>query len=94
MEMSPEGGFSERHRNLTDYEMYRLVSFESPRPIPATPGRKGKVSLMEKTRAGMSRLFFEERVEPVTRQELVEAQLHSDHGHHAVEGDKGNQIGH
>lgn len=94
IEMSPEGGFSERHRGLTDYEMYKLVSFESPRPIPATPGRNGKVSVLEKARAGMSRLFFEERVEPVSREELVEAQLDGHHRPAAVDGEKGNQLGH
>ncbi|WP_288818636.1 ubiquinol-cytochrome c reductase cytochrome b subunit [uncultured Micrococcus sp.] len=81
IEMSPEGGFHERHRQLTDYELYRLVSFDSPRPLPATPNRKGKVTGLEKARAGLSRLFYEERVEPVSRDELVEARSH-DHVSH------------
>ncbi|MBB4735291.1 ubiquinol-cytochrome c reductase cytochrome b subunit [Micrococcus cohnii] len=81
IEMSPEGGFHERHRQLTDYELYRLVSFDSPRPLPATPNRKGKVTGLEKARAGFSRLFYEERVEPVSRDELVEARSH-DHVSH------------
>ena len=81
IEMSPEGGFHERHRQLTDYELYRLVSFDSPRPLPATPNRKGKVTGLEKARAGFSRLFYEERVEPVSRDELVEARSHAHVSH-------------
>ena len=81
IEMSPEGGFHERHRQLTDYELYRLVSFDSPRPLPATPNRKGKVTGLEKARAGLSRLFYEERVEPVSRDELVEARSHAHVSH-------------
>ncbi|NYM26766.1 ubiquinol-cytochrome c reductase cytochrome b subunit, partial [Salmonella enterica subsp. enterica serovar Typhimurium] len=46
IEMSPEGGFHERHRQLTDYELYRLVSFEDRRPVPAMPGRNGKVGTL------------------------------------------------
>ena len=81
IEMSPEGGFHERHRQLTDYELYRLVSFDSPRPLPATPNRKGKVTGLEKARAGLSRLFYEERVEPVSRDELVDARSHAHVSH-------------
>ena len=81
IEMSPEGGFHERHRQLTDYELYRLVSFDSPRPLPATPNRKGKVTGLEKARPGFSRLFYEERVEPVSRDELVDARSHAHVSH-------------
>ncbi|CAM3630890.1 cytochrome bc complex cytochrome b subunit [Micrococcus flavus] len=82
IEMSPEGGFHERHRQLDDFELYRLVSFEDTRPTPATPGRNGKISGLEKARAGLNRMFYEERVSPVTREELVESRLHGGHGDH------------
>jgi len=89
VEMSPEGGFHERHRQLTDYEMYRLVSFPDNRPVPATPGRNGKVSRMEKMRAGLNRMFYQDRVAPVSREELVEAQSHGLTEAHAVDMDHG-----
>ena len=79
--MSPEGGFHERHRQLTDYELYRLVSFEDRRPVPAIPGRNGKVGALEKARAGLNRMFYQDRVAPVSREELVEARTHGQHGH-------------
>ena len=87
IEMTPAGEFRERHEQLDDYEMYRLVGFESRRPLPAQPGKDGKVSGLEKQRAKLNKWFYEERVEPVTREELAEARAH---GHHdAVEANHG-----
>jgi ubiquinol-cytochrome c reductase cytochrome b subunit len=76
IEMTPEGEFRERHERLDDYRLYKLVSFESKRPIPAESGHDGKVKGGEKRRAKLHRWFYEERVEPVTREELAEAQTH------------------
>lgn len=90
IEMSPEGGFHERHRQLTDYELYRLVSFEDRRPVPAIPGRNGKVGALEKARAGLNRMFYQDRVAPVSREELVEARAH---GHHGVEDGGHHELG-
>ncbi|MGO1883881.1 MAG: cytochrome bc1 complex cytochrome b subunit [Citricoccus sp.] len=96
IEMTPEGEFRERHERLDDYKLYKLVSFESRKPLPAQPGSDGKVSGSEKRRAKLHRWFYEDRVEPVTRAELAEAKSH-DHGHvpDAVEGQDGqSSIGH
>ncbi|MGW9552754.1 cytochrome bc1 complex cytochrome b subunit [Citricoccus zhacaiensis] len=96
IEMTPEGEFRERHERLDDYKLYKLVSFESKKPLPAQPGRDGKVSGGEKSRAKLHRWFYEDRVEPVTRAELTEAETH-DHGHvpDAVESQGGqSSIGH
>lgn len=79
IEMTPDGEFRERHERLDDYRLYKLVSFEPKRPIPAQPGPDGKVSGGEKRRAKLNRWFYEERVEPVTRQELAEAKRHDHH---------------
>ena len=87
IEMTPAGEFRERHEHLSDYELYRLVGFENRRPVPAQPGKDGKVSGLEKQRAKLNKWFYEERVEPVTRDELTAARAH---GHHdAVEADHG-----
>lgn len=74
IEYSPEGAILERHELLDDYRLYELVAFESPEPLPAQPNKKGKISLLERLRARWSRHFFEDRVEPVTAEELAEAQ--------------------
>ncbi|AXR73564.1 ubiquinol-cytochrome c reductase cytochrome b subunit [Auritidibacter sp. NML130574] len=83
IQMSPSGGFSEKHERVSDYRLYELVAFESQKPVPAQPNKKGKIGGMEKMRAGLARLLFEERVEPVSRAELAEAEAH-DHGHEEI----------
>ena len=71
IEYSPEGAILERHELLDDYRLYELVAFESPEPAEAQPNKKGKVSLLERFRTFWSRRFFEDRVEPVTAEELA-----------------------
>ena len=96
IEMTPEGEFRERHERLDDFRLYKLVGFENKKPIPAQPGRDGKIKAAEKQRAKFNRWFYEERVEPVTREELAEAKSH-DHSDvpSAVEGQSGqSSIGH
>lgn len=77
IEWTPEGAILERHEMVDEYRLYELVAFESPAPAPAKPNKKGKVGMLEKFKAVWSRAFFEDRVEPVTAQELAEA--HSEH---------------
>lgn len=85
IEQSPEGGFTERHERLDEYKLYRLVSYNQAAPQPVQANRKGKITATEKLRARLSKWFFEDRVEPVTRAELEEAQSH-DH-HHEIDTD-------
>ena len=72
----PHGEFIEIHEPLIEYDRYRLVSFESPVYQPATPDEDGKIGGKEKTRGALSRLFFHDRVAPVTPRELEAAQHH------------------
>ncbi len=72
----PHGEFIEIHEPLNEYDRYRLVSFESPVYQPATPDEDGKIGGKEKTRGALSRLFFHDRVAPVTPRELEAAQHH------------------
>ncbi|MEE1621176.1 cytochrome bc1 complex cytochrome b subunit [Zafaria sp. J156] len=92
IEMSPEGGFSERHEQVDEYKLYKLVSFQSPEVLPAQADRAGHVTRMEKTRGAISRFFFEDRVAPVTPKELAEA--HEHHAHGEVEEGQKPSIGH
>lgn len=84
IEMSPEGGFSERHEQVDPYKLYKLTAFNSPEVLPAQPDRAGHVTRSEKLRGKISKFFFEDRVAPVTQSEIDEAHAH--HGHHEVEG--------
>ena len=86
----PHGEFLERHEALPPHKLWKITAFESPAYIPAEPNADGKITGMEKLRARLSRFFFEDRVAPVTKQEL-EA---SHHDHDAVEGSKHKEIGH
>ncbi|MEU6855825.1 cytochrome bc1 complex cytochrome b subunit [Rothia kristinae] len=72
----PHGEFIEIHEPLNEYDRYRLVSFESPVYQPATPDEDGKIGGKEKIRGALSRLFFHDRVAPVTPRELEAAQHH------------------
>lgn len=81
IEVSAEGEFTEKHNRLNDYELWTLVSYESPEPTPAQPNAKGKITLLEKFRARLNRAFYEDRVAPVSREEYLEA-LEHDHAHH------------
>ncbi|GAA4925628.1 cytochrome bc complex cytochrome b subunit [Nesterenkonia rhizosphaerae] len=83
IEVSADGEFHERHTPLSEYEAWSLVSYEAPAPSPARPNAKGKITLAEKTRARLNRMFFEDRVEPVSREEYLEA---LEHGHHEPKG--------
>ncbi|QCU78024.1 cytochrome b [Citricoccus sp. SGAir0253] len=96
IEMTPDGEFRERHERLDDFHLYKLIGFESRKPLPAQPGADGKVSAGEKRRAKISRWFYEDRVEPVTREELVEAKTHDHHDVPAPVGAGSSQssIGH
>ncbi len=80
IEFSPEGAILERHELVDQYRLYELVAFESRHPAPAQPNNKGRVSMMEKFRAFWSRRFYEDRVEPISSQELIEA--HAEHDQH------------
>jgi ubiquinol-cytochrome c reductase cytochrome b subunit len=85
----PGGEYIEVHEQLTDYERWRLVSFDSYKPLMLRPNEKGRISTLERARATMSNWFFEDRIAPVTASEIAQAH-HSGHG--ALEGDAGTEI--
>lgn len=73
----PGGEYIEVHEQLDDYERWRLVNFEAYEPLMIKPNSQGKITLTRRLRGGMSRWFFEDRIEPPTRGELEEG--HGDH---------------
>ncbi|MCS0498346.1 cytochrome bc1 complex cytochrome b subunit [Protaetiibacter mangrovi] len=74
----PGGEYIEVHEQLSDYERWRLVSYDDYAPLMVRPNANGKITFGTKLRGVMSRWFFEDRIAPVTRTE-IEA---SKHGHH------------
>jgi ubiquinol-cytochrome c reductase cytochrome b subunit len=71
----PGGEYIEVHEQLDDYERWRLVSFDSYKPLTVRPNAKGQITQAERFRAGLSRWFFEDRIAPVTKGEIEQ-------GHH------------
>ncbi|KGM12952.1 cytochrome bc1 complex cytochrome b subunit [Cellulomonas bogoriensis] len=83
----PHGEYIEVHKPLDEFERWTLVQHEPNRPIEPAPqhderGVRRKGYRRDAIRARVSRFFYEDRVEPVTPQELSRAQAH----HHGPEG--------
>jgi ubiquinol-cytochrome c reductase cytochrome b subunit len=84
----PGGEYIEVHEQLSDYERWRLLSFEDYKPLMLRPDPKGRISAGQRTRALLSNWFFEDRIAPVSATELE--QSHGDHG--AVEAGEGHAV--
>ncbi len=74
----PGGEYIEVHEQLDEYERWKLVSFTDYKPLMVRPDEKGRITARQRFRAGLSRWFFEDRIEPVKQTEL-EAGHHDDH---------------
>ncbi|WP_035880418.1 ubiquinol-cytochrome c reductase cytochrome b subunit, partial [Cryobacterium sp. MLB-32] len=73
----PGGEYIEVHQPVDEYERWKLVSYDDYKPLMTRPNAQGKITALEKVRAGMSRWFFEDRITPVSQAEL--SQAHGDH---------------
>jgi len=73
----PGGEFIEVHEQLSEYERWRLVSYDTYRPLMLRPNARGKITGSERFRSALSRWFFEDRLEP-----LDKGELESGHGSH------------
>lgn len=71
----PGGEYIEVHEQLDDFERWRVVSFDEYQPLMIRPNDDGKITVTQRVRAGLSRWFFEDRIAPVTMNEL-ESQKH------------------
>lgn len=93
------GEYIEVHRPLDEYERWIRVQHEPRRPLEIEPaederGVRRKGYRLDAIRARLSRVFYEDRIEPVTPAELVAAHAHGEHdalpsgeGDHAAIGD-------
>lgn len=96
-----DGEYFEVHAPLDEYERWTLVQHDSYRPLELDTqvdehGVAAPNARAERTRAKLSRFFFEQRVEPVTPAELADAHHHGDHaalegGHEAIGANEHNQ---
>lgn len=78
------GEYIEVHRPLDEYERWVRVAHEPKRPVELLPayderGVRRKGYRKDALRARVSRIFFEDRVDPVTPAELAAAQAHGEH---------------
>jgi len=81
----PSGQYMEIHQPLTDEERWVLVSYDADRMLEIEPaederGVRRPGYEVDKRRARLSRLFYEDRVEPVRPAELAAAT--AEHGAH------------
>jgi ubiquinol-cytochrome c reductase cytochrome b subunit len=75
----PGGEYIEVHRQLSDYDRWRLTSFETYQPLMLRPNERGRITNGARLRSRMSRWFFEDRIAPVTKGELEASQHHGGH---------------
>lgn len=80
------GEYREVHTPLTDQEQWLLVSYDAHKPIEIAPeynerGVRRKGYKWDRFKAGVSRWYYEERIDPVTPAELRAAQ--EAHAHHS-----------
>jgi ubiquinol-cytochrome c reductase cytochrome b subunit len=78
------GEYIEVHRPLDEHERWLLVQHEPRRPIEIAPaedsrGVRRKGYRVDLFRQRLSRVFYEDRVEPVTPAELAVAHTHAEH---------------
>lgn len=73
----PGGEYIEVHQPVDEYELWKLVSQDSYKPLMIRPNARGKITVGQRFRAGLSRWFFEDRIAPVSRKEIE-----SSHDHH------------
>jgi len=66
----PGGEYIEVHEPLDEYERWKLVSYLDYKPLMIRPDERGRISVAQRARAGLSAWFFEDRISPATRTDL------------------------
>ncbi|MDG2497174.1 MAG: cytochrome bc complex cytochrome b subunit [Aquiluna sp.] len=78
----PHGEFIEVHEPVDEYELWKLVDYKNYEPILARPDENGKITIGNRLRSAVSRIYFEDRIAPVSKAEYELA--HADHAPAAV----------
>ena len=66
----PGGEYIEVHEQLDEYERWRLVSYLDYEPLMVRPDERGRITVAQRARAGLSSWFFEDRISPPTTTEV------------------------
>ncbi len=66
----PGGEYIEVHEQLDEYERWKLVSYLDYKPLMVRPDERGRITVAQRARAGLSSWFFEDRIAPVTTTEV------------------------
>jgi ubiquinol-cytochrome c reductase cytochrome b subunit len=75
----PGGEFIEVHQPLDEYERWKLIGYHSDyKPVMLRPDAQGRITRSARTRAVLSRWFFEDRIAPATSAD-IEASHSSEH---------------
>jgi ubiquinol-cytochrome c reductase cytochrome b subunit len=72
----PHGEFVEIHEPVDKYELWKLVDFKDYEPTLPRPNAQGKITIAARVRSAISRLYFEDRITPVSKAEYELAQSH------------------
>ncbi len=75
----PGGEYIEVHEQLDEYERWKLVSYTEYTPLMIRPNARGKITVAQRVRAGLSSWFFEDRIAPVTKTDVERS--HESAGH-------------
>ena len=74
----PHGEYVEIHEPADEYEIWKLTDFKEYAPTLARPNEKGVITVRARIRAALSKMFFEDRVSPVSKSELEAAKHHAE----------------
>jgi ubiquinol-cytochrome c reductase cytochrome b subunit len=74
----PGGEYVEVHKQLDEYERWRLIDVAEYEPLKLRPDERGVVRPTQRLRAVLSRFFFEDRLGPIERQELESPDTEAD----------------
>jgi len=78
----PHGEYIEVHETVDKYELWKLIDYKDYQPVLARPDSNGKISLGNRLRSAVSKIYFEDRIAPVSKAEYELA--HADHAPEAV----------
>jgi ubiquinol-cytochrome c reductase cytochrome b subunit len=74
----PHGEYIEVHEPLDKYELWKLVDFKDYQPVMPRPNANGKITVATRMRSAISKIYFEDRIAPVSKAEYELA--HAEHG--------------
>lgn len=72
----PGGEFVEVETAINEYDRWRLVSYDTYKPLALLPRKNGKIYFRDRVRAFLSRWFFEDRIVPVAPDDIVHTSDH------------------